>query len=60
MLVASQTALSVVLLFGAGLFVRTFRNLDGQKLGFESENLLLFEVDPERSGYRDARGIART
>jgi len=58
LLVASQIALSVVLLFGAGLFVRTFRNLDGQKLGFERENLLLFEVDPERSGYKGASGIA--
>jgi predicted permease len=57
-LVASQIALSIVLLFGAGLFVRTFRNLNGQKLGFERENLLLFEVDPERSGYKAERGIA--
>jgi len=57
-LVASQVALSVVLLFGAGLFLRTFRNLDAQKLGFERQNLLLFEVDPERSGYSGARGIA--
>jgi hypothetical protein len=53
-----QIALSVVLLFGASLFVRTFRNLDGQKFGFERENLLLFEVDPERGGYKGARGIA--
>ncbi len=58
LLVASQVALSVVLLFGAGLFVRTFRNLDGQDLGFERENLLLFEVDPERSGYKESAGIA--
>ena len=58
LLVASQIALSLVLLFGAGLFVRTFRNLNGQELGFQRENLLLFEVDPERSGYKDASGIA--
>jgi predicted permease len=57
-LVASQIALSVVLLFGAGLFARTFRNLDGQTLGFAPENLLLFEVDPERGGYTGATGIA--
>jgi predicted permease len=58
MLVATQVALSVVLLFGAGLFVRTFRNLSGQDLGFQRDNLLLFEIDPERSGYKAARGIA--
>ncbi len=58
LLVASQIAISVVLLFGAGLFVRTLRNLDGQDLGFTRENLLLFEVDPERSGYKGASGIA--
>ena len=57
-LVASQIALSVVLLFGAGLFVRTLRNLNGQQLGFEREDLLLFEVAPDRSGYVGARGIA--
>ncbi len=57
-LVGLQIALSVVLLFGAGLFVRTLRNVDGQHLGFERDNLLLFDVDPERSGYTDRRGIA--
>jgi predicted permease len=57
-LVASQIGVSVVLLFGAGLFVRTLRNLDGQHLGFERDNLLLFDVDPERSGYTGQRGMA--
>jgi predicted permease len=47
-----------VLLFGAGLFMRTLRNLDGQHLGFDRDNLLLFDVDPERSGYTGQRGIA--
>jgi len=58
LMVASQIALSVVLLFGTGLFVRTLRNLNGQELGFNRERLLLFEVDPERSGYKGASGIA--
>jgi predicted permease len=57
-LVGLQIALSVVLLFGAGLFVRTLRNLDGQHLGFDRDNLLLFDVDPERSGYTGRRGMA--
>jgi macrolide transport system ATP-binding/permease protein len=58
LLIGSQIALSAVLLFAAGLFVRTFRNLDGRQLGFSRENLLLFEIDPDRSGYKDAHGIA--
>jgi len=58
LLVASQIALSAVLLFGTGLFVRTFRNLDKQDLGFDRDNLLLFEIDPERSGHKGAAGIA--
>lgn len=57
-LVGVQIAVSVVLLFGSGLFVRTLWNLDGQHLGFERDNLLLFDVDPERSGYTGQRGIA--
>jgi predicted permease len=58
LLVVSQVALSAILLFGAGLFVRTFQSLDGQELGFERENLLLFEVDPSRSDYDSARSLA--
>lgn len=56
-LVGFQVALSVVLLFGAGLFVRTLDSLDGQQLGFQRDRLLLFDVDPVRSGYTGARGI---
>ena len=55
-LIGLQVALSVVLLFGAGLFVRTLRSLDGQNLGFQRDNLLLFDIDPVRSGYIGARG----
>jgi predicted permease len=53
-LVALQVALSVMLLLGAGLFVRTLRNLSGQDLGFDSGNLLLFQVDALRAGYESA------
>jgi predicted permease len=56
-LVAAQVALSVVLLFAAGLFMRSFGKLDSQSLGFRRENLLLFDIDPERCGYKDARGL---
>jgi predicted permease len=50
-LVALQTALSVLLLVGAGLFVRTLRNLENENLGFNQGHLLLFSLEPESSGY---------
>jgi predicted permease len=40
-----QVALSLVLLVGAGLFVRTLRNLHRVDVGFNRESLLLFEID---------------
>ena len=57
-LIVLQVALSAILLFGASLFVRTFQSLDSQDIGFQRENLLLFEIDPERNGYKDAEGPA--
>ena len=54
---AAQIALSAVLLHATGLFVRTAWNLNAQPLGFDGDRLLLFEVDPERSGYKDGNGI---
>jgi predicted permease len=57
-LVAAQIALSVVLLFAAGLFIRTLRNLDSLNLGFRRDNLLLFDLDPVRSGYTGDRGMS--
>jgi predicted permease len=54
-LVVSQVALSLVLLAGAGLFVRTLVNLKTQDAGFARENLLLFGLDPTQAGYRGPR-----
>jgi putative ABC transport system permease protein len=42
-LLVVQAALSVVLLVGAGLFVRSVRNADSQRLGFEPEPLVWIE-----------------
>jgi predicted permease len=60
-LVAAQVAVSFVLLVGAGLFVRTFKNLDHIDPGFRHEGVLLVESDlrhgltPARLAfYRDA------
>ena len=55
LLVVGQVALSLVLLFGAGLFVRTLVNLDSQNVGFSRDNLLLFGVAPREAGYTGER-----
>ena len=51
-LIIAQVALSLVLLIGAGLFIRTLRNLQGVELGFKRENALLFRVDPRLNNYQ--------
>ena len=52
-LVVVQVALSLVLLVGAGLFVRTLINLQRVDIGFNTQKLLLFEVQPSLIGYKD-------
>lgn len=54
-LVVLQVALSLLLLVGAGLFVRTLINLQRVDLGFNSLNLMLFNVEPGLIGYKDDR-----
>jgi predicted permease len=53
MLVAVQVSLSLLLLFGAGLFVRTLRNLESLGPGFPTDHLLTFSIDPSLNGYSD-------
>ena len=53
LLVISQVALSLLLLVGAGLFVRTLINLQSLPSGFNVENVIRFEVDPSASGYKE-------
>jgi putative ABC transport system permease protein len=50
--VAVQIGLSLVLLIGAGLFVRTLRNLQSIDLGFVADHLVTFSVDPGMAGYK--------
>jgi predicted permease len=54
-LVVTQVSLSLLLLIGAGLMVRTLINLHRVEPGFNEENLLLFNIDPSMLGYRDDR-----
>ena len=51
-LVAAQVALSLILLVGAGLFVRTLQNLKNQDFGFNRSNLLLIEFNAKLAGYK--------
>ena len=53
MLVGVQVALSLLLLVGAGLFVRTLRNLESLGPGFPTDHLLTFRIDPSLNGYSD-------
>jgi len=51
-LVIAQVALAVVVLVGAGLLVRTLRNLRNMDPGFNTHNLLTFGLDPTLIGYK--------
>jgi predicted permease len=55
-LVTAQVALSFLLLFGAGLFVRSLQNLQTTETGMELDNLITFQLAPALSGYDDERG----
>jgi predicted permease len=50
-LVIGQVALSVVMLVGAGLTVRSLANLKSVDPGFETRNLLHFSIRPTQVGY---------
>ncbi|MGB6192191.1 MAG: ABC transporter permease [Terracidiphilus sp.] len=54
--VGAQIALSVLLLAGAGLFVRTVDNLRRQPVGFDPSHLVKFSLDPANAGLTDQRG----
>jgi putative ABC transport system permease protein len=53
--VGMQIGLGVLLLGGAGLFVRTLGNLRHQQAGFAIDHLVAFTLDPASSGYSDDR-----
>jgi predicted permease len=51
LLVSGQVAVSLLLLLGAGLFVRSLVRLARQDLGFRADRLLLVHVEPRIAGY---------
>jgi macrolide transport system ATP-binding/permease protein len=53
-LVVAQIAISLLMLVAAGLFVKTLSNLQSVPLGFNRENVLLFEVNAPQAGYPTA------
>jgi predicted permease len=57
-LVTAQVALSFLLLFGAGLFVRSLHNLKAVDTGFRDlDNLVTFQVSPALNGYDVPRTV---
>jgi predicted permease len=55
-LIVGQVALSLLLLAGAGLFLRSLINLTEIDTGFDRQNVLLTGIDPTGAGYKvDAR-----
>ncbi len=52
-LVVAQISISFVILFAAGLFVRTLNNLHSVQLGYARENILLFSLNARQAGHRD-------
>ncbi len=57
-LVISQVAVSLMLLIGAGLLLRTFRNYLVISPGFEVKNILMMSFDLGLEGYKAPRGKA--
>jgi len=51
--VGLQISLTVLLLGGAGLFLRTLNYLRTQDVGFKTEHVVVFNVDPTLAGYGD-------
>ncbi len=54
-LVITQVALSLVLLIGAGLFARSLYNVKNIDVGFHTDHLIQFTIQPSLNGYSQAR-----
>jgi len=56
LLVVAQVALSLVLLIGAGLFIRSLRHAQAIDTGFDIDNGLVMTLDLGLQGYGEERG----
>ncbi len=54
-LVIAQVTISFMLLVGAGLFIRSLRNLRFLDLGLNTESVVAFNISPALSGYTPSR-----
>ena len=54
-LVVAQVAVSILVLAGAGLLVRTLVNLRSANTGFDARNILLFDIDARLSGDKGSK-----
>jgi predicted permease len=57
LLVVGQVALSVIVLVGAGLCVRSLKNLQSIDAGFDPSRVLVMSMDVSLSGYSNERGL---
>jgi predicted permease len=57
LLITFQIAVAAIMIVAAGLFVRTLSNLQSVDLGFNRDDVLLFQVDARKAGHRDP-GVA--
>ncbi len=57
-MVISQVALSMTLLVGSGLLLRSFRNLITKSLGFDREHVLVAQLDTVAAGYNGDESLA--
>ncbi len=55
--VGVQIGLSLLLLIGAGLFVQTLHNLRSLNVGFATDHLLTFGIDPTMAGYDPKQAV---
>ena len=58
-LLVSQVAMSLLLLVGAGLFVRSLVNLQHVDTGFNQEHVLLFQIDTDSIGYKEDSSLVK-
>jgi predicted permease len=56
-IVGFQIALSTLLVVGAGLFLRTLMALNSIDVGFRTDHLVLFEVDPPAKRYAQGKDV---